>query len=330
MPVEGKTAYEDMVYGKVEIDNHELEDQILIKSDKLPTYNFANVIDDHHMQITHIVRGNEYLVSTPKYDLLYKAFGWEPPFYVHLPLIMSSPTEKLSKRTGSASFQDLVDEGYLPGAILNYIALLGWSPGSTREIFSLQELVEEFEISHINKSPSIFDKQKLSWMNGEYLKNMDPLRFYELVLPRLEKSIRRNIDLKKTAALLQPRILTLAEAEMMTDFFDKVPDHDISLYVNKKMKTDAAISLKSLKLAREHLLLQEDFSNEALYASLCELASLNGLKNSQILWPLRTAITGKAASPGGATEIAHILGREETIKRIDDAVSFLGKNERNM
>ena len=323
MPQAGITKYDDLVYGTIKIENSMLEDQVLIKSDGLPTYNFANVVDDHLMGITHIIRGNEYLVSTPKYNLLYEAFGWEVPKYVHLPLIMSSPTEKLSKRTGSASFQDLINEGFIARAVINYIALLGWSPADTREIFSLDELIEVFDISHINKSPSIFDRNKLEWMNSEYFKAMDEDTFYELSLPYLKRSVKSELDLKKISALLRSRVSFLAQIDEMTDFFDGIRPYDTDIYVHKKMKTDLDISFSALLIIKEGLESFDDFSNDALYAFLSELAKDKGYKNSQLLWPLRTALTGKPSSPGGATELAGILGKTKTLNRIEDALLLL-------
>jgi glutamyl-tRNA synthetase len=327
MPPTGITKYDDLVYGTVQIENAMLEDQILIKSDGLPTYNFANVVDDHLMGITHIIRGNEYLVSTPKYNLLYEAFGWEIPKYIHLPLIMKSPTEKLSKRTGSASFQDLMNEGFLPEAVINYIALLGWSPGDTREIFSLAELIKAFDLKHINKSPSIFDRSKLEWMNSEYFKAMDEDTFYRLSLPYLESSIKNTIDVKKISALLRTRVSYLSQIEEMTNFFDSVGSYSTDIYIHKKMKTDLDISYSALTLMQGELKKLDDFSNDTLYTFLSELASNNGLKNSQLLWPLRTALTGKPASPGGATELAEIFGKTETLKRINAAVDLLASEK---
>ena len=323
MPQAGITKYDDLVYGTIKIENSMLEDQVLIKSDGLPTYNFANVVDDHLMGITHIIRGNEYLVSTPKYNLLYEAFGWEVPKYVHLPLIMSSPTEKLSKRTGSASFQDLINEGFIARAVINYIALLGWSPADTREIFSLDELIEVFDISHINKSPSIFDRNKLEWMNSEYFKAMDEDTFYELSLPYLKRSVKSELDLKKISALLRSRVSFLAQIDEMTDFFDGIRPYDTDIYVHKKMKTDLDISFSALLIIKEGLESHDDFSNDSLYAFLSELAKDKGYKNSQLLWPLRTALTGKPSSPGGATELAGILGKTKTLNRIEDALLLL-------
>jgi len=325
MPKTGTAWYNDLVYGTVEIENRELEDQVLIKSDGLPTYNFANVIDDHLMDITHIIRGNEYLVSTPKYNLLYEAFGWKAPEYIHLPRIMLSKTESFSKRSGSMSYGDMLNEGFLPQAIINYIALLGWSPGTTRELFSLKELEGCFDIGHINRSPAIFDRNKLLWMNGEYLRMMDKEEFYETVKPYLEKCIVKELDLHSVSSLLQKRVTVLSEISDMVDFFNEVSEYDKNIYVNKKMKTDLEVSLASLRLIYERLSVQEDFSNDALFASLSELASKNGMKNSQILWPLRTSVTGRETSPGGATEIASILGKQETLRRVSDAVALLDR-----
>ena len=324
MPTEGSTTFEDVVYGTITVDNSELEDQILIKSDGLPTYNFANVIDDHLMKITHVVRGNEYLSSAPKYNLLYEAFGWEVPTYVHVPLIINEEGRKLSKRAGDPSFEDLLEKGYLVEAIINYVALLGWSPGTNEEFFTLEELCRVFDIHGINKSPAVFDINKLTWMNGEYIRRMSLDRFHEIALPYLKTAIKNPaIDLKKVSRILQPRTEVLCDIPGKVDFIDELPDYDIELYVHKKMKTTLENSLEGLKAALPVLEAIEEWNEQNIHDSLVSLAERMGVKNGQIMWPVRTAITGKAVSPGGAVEIADILGKEETIRRIKAGIDKL-------
>lgn len=324
MPNEGTTTFEDVVYGSITVDNSELDDQILIKSDGFPTYNFANVVDDHTMKITHVVRGSEYLSSTPKYNLLYDAFGWEAPTYIHLPPVMRDAQHKLSKRHGDKSFEDLINEGYLVDAIMNYIALLGWSPSDNQEIFTMDELIKKFNISGISKSPSIFDIKKLTWMNGEYIKAMDFDKFYELAESRLKDAVKTpGVDLKFIAQLLKTRLETLNDIAEMVDFVDKLPEYSTDLYVHKKMKTTPEIALKALKAVVPVLEAHEDWTNDSLYECLMGLAKSMELKNGQILWPVRTALSGKPSSPGGATELAVILGKEETIRRIEEGIKLL-------
>ena len=301
-----------------------LDESVLIKSDGFPTYNFANIIDDHQMEITHVVRGNEYLSSTPKYNLIYEAYGWDIPTYVHVPPVMKDEHHKLSKRNGDASFQDLVAKGYLPEAILNYIALLGWSPETEQEIYTLDELIKVFNISRISKSPAIFDIDKLTWMNGVYLRNMDLDQYYDLVKPYLEEAIHSEVDLRSVAKILQPRVDTLAQIKESVDFIDELPEYDCAMYIHKKMKTTLEISLRSLNAAREALAALDDWSEEeTIHDLLLSLPKQLEMKNGQVLWPVRTAITGKQFTPGGAIEIAHILGKEETLKRIDRGIAKL-------
>ncbi|MEG6614492.1 glutamate--tRNA ligase [Pseudoclostridium thermosuccinogenes] len=317
MPQSGVTTFEDAVYGTITVDNSELEDQILIKSDGLPTYNFANVIDDHLMRITHVVRGSEYLSSTPKYNLLYKAFGWEIPTYVHLPLITKTDGTKISKRAGDASFEDLMEMGYLPEAIVNYVALLGWSPGTNQEIFSLQELEKVFSIDGISKSPAAFDFAKLNWFNGEYIRKLSLEEFNNLAKPYYEKAIaNKNVDYMKISKLLQVRTEVLKTIPETVDFIDALPDYDKELYVHKKSKTNLENSLESLKAAVPVLEAIEDWNEQTIHDELLKLVEKMGIKNSQMLWPIRIAISGKLVTPGGAIEIADILGKEETIRRI--------------
>lgn len=320
----GISHFHDEVYGDIEIDYDELDEGVLLKTDGLPTYNFANVVDDHLMAISHVVRGNEYISSTPKYNLIYEAFGWTPPVYVHVPPVMKDAQHKLSKRNGDASFQDLVAKGYLPEAILNYIALLGWNPGTDQEIFSLDELKKCFSAERLNKSPAIFDIVKLTWMNGCYIRELSAEKFHELAMPYYEKYLTRKLDLKMLSSVLQPRIETLNDIIAQTDFLEKMPDYDLALYANKKMKTDTEVAKQSLALALPALREVSDWTNENLFERLKSLASDNGLKNGQILYPLRIALSGKETTSGGATEIASILGREETLNRIESALQKLG------
>ncbi|MGL4789839.1 MAG: glutamate--tRNA ligase [Anaerotignaceae bacterium] len=324
MPTEGTTVFEDVVYGSITVENSELDDQILIKSDKFPTYNFANVIDDHLMNITHVVRGSEYLSSTPKYNLLYKAFQWEAPAYVHLPPVMKDAQHKLSKRNGDASFEDLVEKGYLPEAIVNYIALLGWSPSDNTEIFSLEELIEKFNISGLSKSPSIFDPVKLTWMNGEYIKNMEFEKYFALVEPELKATIKNHaLDLAKIAKLLQKRLETLKDVPSLVDFFDVLPEYSTELYIHKKMKTTEEIALNSLVDCLPVLEELNTWEESTIHDSMLALVEKKGIKNGQMLWPIRTALSGKPTSPGGAFELADILGKDETIARIKKGIELL-------
>ena len=321
---EGQTTFHDEIWGSITVDNKELEDQVLLKSDGLPTYNFANVVDDHLMEITHVVRGSEYLSSTPKYNLLYEAFGWDIPKYIHLPLILNKNGQKLSKRRGDASFEDLLKMGFLPEAIVNYIALLGWSPDDNNEFFTLDELIKVFTPSNISKSPSILDMTKLTWMNSEYIKKMDEDKFYELSLPFLEQSVKRkDIDLKRIAKLLQSRVDFAADCVNLVDFIDDLPEYDISLYIHKKMKTTFENSLASLEKSLPVLKCIDDWKEKNIHDTLIQLIENMGIKNGVMLWPLRTAISGKATSPCGAAELAVILGKEQTIYRIEKGIELL-------
>ena len=322
-PTEGTTTFHDELYGDVTVDNKELDDMILIKSDGYPTYNFANVVDDHLMGITHVVRGNEYISSSPKYNRLYEAFGWEVPKYIHCPLITDEDHHKLSKRSGHSSYEDLIEQGFLPEAVVNFIALLGWSPDIDREIFSLDDLVKIFDYHRINKSPSVFDYQKLRWMNGEYLKAMDPEKFYGMAEPYLKAAIRKDLDLRKIAEMVRTRIEVFPDIADMVDFFESLPDYDPSLFTHKKMKTNAESSLAVLKDLLPILEAQEDFSNEALFAVIKAYIQDKGFKNGYVLWPVRIAVSGRQTTPAGATEIMEILGKEESIARIREAVRKL-------
>lgn len=324
MPDTGSTSFDDAVYGTITVDNNELEDQVLIKSDGLPTYNFANVVDDHLMNITHVVRGNEYLSSTPKYNLLYQAFGWEIPTYVHVSTIIKPDGRKMSKRTGDPSFEDLVSLGYLVDAILNYVALLGWSPGTTQEIFSLAELEQAFDIHGISKSPAVFDIAKLNWMNGEYIRKMTPEEFHAVASPYYSKALTgTGIDTFKISKLLQLRTEVLTSISTSIDFFEKLPEYDISMYEHKKMKTNVENSLESLNAIIPVLAGITEWENGVIYNTLMEFAQSLGIKNSLLLWPIRTALSGKDVTPGGATELAEILGKEETLRRIGIGIEKL-------
>lgn len=324
MPDSGTTTFSDVVYGDITVENTELDDQILMKADGFPTYNFANVVDDHLMHITHVVRGSEYLSSTPKYNLLYKAFGWEPPVYVHLPAVMRDAHHKLSKRHGDKSFEDLVREGYVVEAIVNYIALLGWSPSGTQEIFSLKELEENFDMAGLSKSPAIFDIKKLTWMNSEYLKAMDFDKYYSLAEPKLKEALGdTDLDLKKIAALLQKRLETLNDIPGLVEFFKTLPEYGTELYTHKKMKTNDEIALSSLEAALPVLENLADWNTTSIHDALMALVGELGIKNGQLLWPVRTALSGEPTSPGGAMELADILGKEESLRRIRKGIELL-------
>ena len=323
VPREGTTKFVDEIYGEIEVPNEELDDMILIKSDGYPTYNFANVVDDHLMGITHVVRGNEYLSSAPKYNRLYAAFGWEVPVYVHCPLITNEEHKKLSKRSGHSSYEDLLDQGFLSEAIVNYVALLGWCPQDNQEIFSLEELVKVFDYHHISKSPAVFDINKLKWMNGEYMKAMDFEKFYEMALPYLRQALTKDFDFRKIAELVKTRIEVFPDIAELVDFFESLPEYDISMYTHKKMKTTAQSSLEVLKDLLPRLEAQEDYSNDGLYELLKSYVEEKGYKNGYVMWPVRTAVSGKQMTPAGATEIMEIIGKEESIARIKKAIEKL-------
>ena len=325
MPTEGTTTFHDEIYGDITVPNEELDDMILIKSDGYPTYNFANVIDDHLMNITHVVRGNEYLSSAPKYNRLYEAFGWEVPVYVHCPLITDENHKKLSKRCGHSSYEDLLDQGFVSEAIVNYVALLGWCPQDNREIFSLPELVEAFDYHHMSKSPAVFDINKLKWMNGEYLKAMDFDKFYELAEPYIKKVITKDYDLKKIASLIKSRIEILPDIKDQIDFFEAVPEYDTAMYCHKKMKTNEETSLEVLKEILPRLEAWDDYSNDALFGLLKGFAEEKGYKKGYVMWPVRTAVSGKQNTPGGATEIMEVLGKAESVERIKNAIELLSR-----
>lgn len=322
-PTEGTTTFEDEIYGDITVDNAELDDMILIKSDGYPTYNFANVVDDHLMGITHVVRGNEYLSSSPKYNRLYEAFGWEVPVYIHCPLITDENHQKLSKRCGHSSFEDLVEQGFLTEAIVNFVALLGWSPADNQEIMSLDELVAKFDYHHMGKSPAVFDYTKLKWMNGEYIKKMDFDAFYEKALPYIKEVITKDYDLKKIAKMVQTRIEIFPDIREHIDFFEELPEYDTSMYTHKKMKTNAETSLEVLTEILPILEKQDDYSNDALYAALLKYVEEKGCKNGYVMWPIRTAVSGKQMTPGGATELMEVLGKEESLNRIRKGIELL-------
>ncbi|MEG2330415.1 glutamate--tRNA ligase [Anaerorhabdus sp.] len=323
IPSTGTTSFDDEVYGTITVENSTLDEAILLKSDGFPTYNFANIIDDHMMEITHVIRGNEYLSSTPKYNLVYQSFGWDIPTYIHCPPVMKDEHHKLSKRNGDASFQDLVAKGYLPEAIINYIALLGWSPETEQEIYTLDELKQAFNVKRIGTSGAIFDIDKLTWMNGMYLRNMDIDTYFELANPYIEKAVSNKYNHKDIAKILQQRANTLAEIEEMLDFFDNYPSFDIELYNNKKMKSNPEIALPSLKATKELYENLPNWEDSTIHDEMMALVEKLGIKNGQLLYPVRVAITGKQFTPGGAIELSHILGKEETLRRLEIAIKQL-------
>lgn len=328
MPVDGETKFTDAVFGEITVDNSELQDQILIKADGYPTYNFANVIDDHTMGITHVVRGSEYLSSTPKYNLLYEAFGWEIPTYIHLPLINGKNDDgtvsKLSKRHGSTGFEDLIKDGYLPEAIINYIALLGWCPKDNQEIFTLDELCKVFDISGISKSPSVFDYDKLSWFNAEYIRNMSVEEFADVATPYFKQALGdKDIDYVKLASILQQRTVKLTDIPDMIDFFAELPDYDKELFVNKKSKTNLENAPVMLKAVYDKLSSLDSFDHDSIHDALINLATQLEVKNGTVMWPARIAVAGKQVTPGGAIEILEILGKEESLRRMEIGLSKL-------
>ncbi len=323
VPNEGETTFHDELYGDITQPNAELDDMILIKSDGYPTYNFANVVDDHLMNITHVVRGNEYLSSAPKYTRLYKAFGWEEPKYIHCPLITNEEHQKLSKRSGHSSYDDLIEQGFVNEAVVNFVTLLGWSPADNQEIMTMEEMIEKFDYTKISKSPAVFDMTKLRWMNGEYLKAMDEEDFYERALPYIQDVIRRDLDFKKIARMVKTRIEVLPEIKDHIDFFQEVSEYDVAMYTHKKMKTNAENSLALLQEVLPILSAQEDFTNDALFQTLSAFGKEKGYKTGFVMWPIRTALSGKQMTPGGATELMEVLGKEESLKRIQDAIAKL-------
>lgn len=329
MPLEGSTTFTDAVFGEITVENSELQDQILIKTDGYPTYNFANVIDDHTMNITHVVRGCEYLSSTPKYNLLYEAFGWEVPTYIHLPLIMGKDAEgnvaKLSKRHGSTGFEDLIKEGYLPQAIINYVALLGWCPSDNQEMFTLDELTRAFSIDGISKSPSIFDYDKLEWFNGEYIRKMSPEEFTSYAMPYYKEAVTsRELPWDKLCGILQQRVTRFTQIPEMIDFFDKLPEYDAEMFVNKKSKTNLENAPVMLKAVTDRLTALESWDKDSIHDCLINLAQELEVKNGTVMWPARIAAAGKKVTPGGAVEILEILGRDESLARLNLGLKKLG------
>ena len=322
-PKEGTTTFHDEIYGDITVDNAELDDMVLIKSDGYPTYNFANVVDDHLMKITHVVRGNEYLSSSPKYNRLYDAFGWKVPVYVHCPTITNEEHKKLSKRSGHSSFEDLLEQGFLTEAIVNFVALVGWSPTDNQEFFTLEELVKAFDYHNMSKSPAVFDMTKLRWMNGEYIKKMDDGKFFELAKPYLEAAIKKPLDLKKIAGMVKTRIETLCDIADQVDFFEEMPEYSADMYIHKKMKTTKENSLETLKEVLPILEEQDDFSNDALFEALSKYVADKGVKTGFVMWPIRTAVSGKQMTPAGATEIMEIIGKEESLTRIRKGIELL-------
>ena len=328
MPTEGETKFVDAVFGEITVDNSELQDQILIKADGYPTYNFANVIDDHTMGITHVVRGSEYLSSTPKYNLLYEAFGWEIPTYIHLPLINGKNDDgtvsKLSKRHGSTGVEDLIAEGYLPEAIINYIALLGWCPKDNQEIFTLSELCKVFDVSGISKSPSVFDYDKLDWFNAEYIRKMSVEQFSEIATPYFKEALGdKEFDYIKLASILQQRTVKLTDIPATIDFFFELPEYDKELYVNKKSKTNLENAPVMLKAVYDKLSALESFDHDTIHDALINLATELEVKNGTVMWPARISVAGKQVTPGGAIEILEILGREESLRRMEIGLNKL-------
>jgi len=325
IPRDGTTSFRDEIFGEITVPNDTLDDNVLIKSDGLPTYNFANVVDDHLMGITHVVRGSEYLASAPKYNLLYEAFGWEIPKYVHCSPVMRDHHNKMSKRHGDPSYEDLLTQGYLTDAVLNYVALLGWSPGGEREIYTLSELCEVFDIAGISKSPAIFDIEKLTYFNSEYIKALTPENFTELAAPYIRQSVKNPaIDISLFAPILQPRTDKLTDIPEKIDFFDELPDYDVELYTNKKSKTDAAVSLDMLNKALPALEAVADWTEQSIHDTLICLAESLEVKNATLMWPVRIAAAGKTVTPGGAVEICRILGRDETLRRMRIGIDKLG------
>ena len=327
-PTEGETSYHDTVFGDMTFPNAEaMDDMVLIKQDGMPTYNFANVIDDHLMGITHVMRGMEYLSSTPRYNFLYDAFGWEKPVYVHLTTVMRDAQHKLSKRHGDAYYSDFVEKGFLPEALINYLALVGWNPGDEREFFTLPELVEAFDIHRLNKSPGIFDVNKLTWFNAEYIRRLSPEKYLEYAAPWFDRVLAgKGIDYARLAELTQTRTEVFNQLPDMVAFLGEMPDYDLELYTHRKMKTNPEVALASLTLVKPVLESLTDWTEAAVHDAVMEAIAGAGLKNGAVLWPLRIAISGVANTPGGAFEIAGLLGREETLRRLEDGIRRLTEN----
>lgn len=320
IPREGSTTFHDVSFGDITVENKTLDDQVLLKRDGLPTYNFANVVDDHLMGITHVVRGSEYLSSAPKYNLLYEAFGWEIPAYVHCSPVMRDQHNKMSKRHGDPSYEDLIAKGYLTSAVLNYVALLGWAPKgekSEQEIFSLEELAETFDIAGISKSPAIFDMAKLDYFNATYLRALPPADFAAAAEPYIRETVKNPaIDIPSVAALLQARCEKLTDIPEKVDFFDAVPDYGVEFFTNKKSKTNPDVSREMLEAAVPALENLPEWTQDAIHNCLITLAETLAVKNATLMWPVRIAVAGKLVTPGGAVELCHILGRDETLRRL--------------
>lgn len=326
MPTEGVTSFDDEVFGEIKVENSVLDDQILIKTDGMPTYNFANVIDDHTMDITHVIRGNEYLSSAPKYNLLYEAFGWEKPVYIHCPPVMKNQTEKLSKRTGDASFEDLLAKGYLTEAVVNYIVLLGWSPKGEEEIFTMDELIREFDVSGISKSPAMFDPLKLKAINAAYIRKMDLDTFVEYATPYIRQTVKReDVDIRLIARVLQARTELFNDIPEQVDFIDQLPEYDNALYTHKKMKTNEETSLEALQWVLPALEALNEWTEETVHDALFQVIAEHEVKNGYVLWPVRVAVSGKAFTPGGGVELCAILGKEDSLNRIRRGIERLSK-----
>ena len=323
-PRTGTTTFHDEIYGDITVENSELDDMVLIKSDGFPTYNFANVVDDHLMEISHVVRGQEYLSSSPKYNRLYEAFGWEVPIYVHCPTITNELHQKLSKRSGHASFEDLIEQGFVSEAVVNFVALLGWSPEGDREIFSLKELAEVFDYGRISKSPAVFDMTKLRWMNGEYFKAMAPEEFYRRGEKYLKEYVTKPLDLKKIAEMVRTRVETFLDIREMVDFFNELPAYETELFVNKKSKSSLESSREILGEVLPKLEAVESWNNDALFELLKTYGEEKGYKTGLVMWPLRIALSGKLMTPAGATEIMDVLGKEESLARLREGQKKLG------
>ena len=323
-PTEGETTFDDVIYGAITAPNEELDDMVLIKADGYPTYNFANVVDDHLMEITHVVRGNEYVSSAPKYNRMYEAFGWEPPMYIHVEHIMKDAQHKLAKRDGDASFQDLMEKGYMTEAVLNYILLLGWAPKGENEIFTLDEMIENFDVSGISKSPAIFDPLKLKAINAHYVRALPPEKFAEIAKPYIRQTCKReDVDLDLLCSVLQPRAELFTDIPEQVDFIDKLPEYSLELYNNKKMKTNAETSLDALKKILPVLEGIDEFTQENVHDALFKLIEAEGVKNGVILFPLRVALSGKQFTPGGGIEISVILGKDDALARIKKGIELL-------
>ncbi|HAX40699.1 MAG TPA: glutamate--tRNA ligase [Clostridiales bacterium] len=317
VPLTGEASFDDVLYGHITVDCAELDDMVLIKADGMPTYNFANVIDDHTMAITHVMRGNEYLSSTPKYNLLYEAFGWEKPVYIHMTPIMRDASHKLSKRDGDAYFEDYLKKGYLKEAIVNYVSLLGWNPGDEREFFTLDELKEAFDVTGMSKSPAIFDVNKLTWMNAEYVRKLSPEEFTRHALPYYEQAGVAHMDHDILCRILQPRTEIFSQIPDVVDFLAQLPEYDAELFTNKKSKTDSVVSAEVLDFVIPVLAALPEWTETVLHETLLGMAEARGMKNGTLLWPVRISLAGKVVTPGGAIEIAALLGREESFRRLN-------------